>query len=98
MRITNGAGLPAINETAGAPGADALSASVSVSISVRPVAAIPPAGEAETLKLCRAEMQKLPDVDAGRVAEIKAALLDGRISFDAQSLAARIARYHGGPR
>lgn len=91
MRITNGAGLPAINEAPGAQIAEG------PAVVPRSASAVRPAGDAATLRLSHAEMQKLPDVDSQRVADIKAALLNGTIVFDANSLAARIARYHGGP-
>jgi negative regulator of flagellin synthesis FlgM len=41
-------------------------------------------------------MDQLPEVDSAKVAEIKAALADGSIKFDAGKLAGLIQRYHGG--
>ncbi len=90
MRITNGTGLPALNEASGVQAADAPAAPA------RAAPAVQRASDAGMLKLCRTELQKLPEVDAARVAEIEAALLDGRITFDADRLAAQITRYHGG--
>ncbi|KQP37172.1 flagellar biosynthesis anti-sigma factor FlgM [Pseudorhodoferax sp. Leaf274] len=66
-------------------------------------AAAPAAGTASSgasaagalLASARAQLQQMPEVDAARVAEIRAALERGEIGFDAGKLARLIERYHG---
>ncbi|KZE31749.1 FlgM family anti-sigma-28 factor [Crenobacter luteus] len=53
-------------------------------------------GAAAEVAAAAAGLAALPEVDAARVAEIKAALGRGEIGFDAQKLAALIDAYHGG--
>lgn len=48
------------------------------------------------VQAARAEVAAMPEVDAARVAEIKAALERGEISFDPRKLAGLIVRHHGG--
>lgn len=75
---------------------------------VAPAAAAPaaatPQGTAATggasatgalLATARAQLQQMPEIDAARVAEIRAALERGELGFDAGKLAQLIERYHG---
>ncbi|WP_199030125.1 flagellar biosynthesis anti-sigma factor FlgM [Ralstonia sp. ASV6] len=93
MRIANAAGLPAINEPDSTPRADAVK---------RTEAPVPTMGAAdktrdrEAIEAARAALDRTPEVDAARVAEIRAALQAGEIRFDAAKLAGVIQRYHGG--
>lgn len=52
--------------------------------------------QSDTLKPAQAALAEMPEIDEARVAEIKAAMADGRIQFDAAKLAGLIRRYHGG--
>lgn len=52
--------------------------------------------QAEHVQAAQAQMAKLPEMDAARVAEIKAALARGDIGFDAQKIAGLVMRHHGG--
>jgi negative regulator of flagellin synthesis FlgM len=69
-----------------------------------PAATVPQAAQASggasaagtLLAAARAQLQQMPEVDAARVAEIRAALERGEIGFDAAKLAQLIERYHGG--
>ena len=49
-----------------------------------------------SLQAAQAEMAQMPEVDAARVAEIKAALARGEIGFDPKKLAQLVVRHHGG--
>ena len=93
MRIANAAGLPAINETESVQRGDAVQ---------RTAAAAPVTGAAdktrdrEAIDAARAEMDRTPEIDMKRVAEIRAALKAGTIHFEAAKIAGLIQRYHGG--
>jgi len=93
MRINSSTGQPEIRETGGPAQSEA---------AAKPAAATATAGNApaplqsDALKPAREALAALPEVDAAKVAEIKAALADGRIAFDAGKLAGLIQRYHGG--
>ena len=52
--------------------------------------------QAERVQVAQAQLAQMPEIDAQRVAEIKAALARGEISFDPQKLAGLIVRHHGG--
>ena len=52
--------------------------------------------QAEHVQAAQAQLAKLPEIDAARVAEIKAALARGDIGFDAQKIAGLVMRHHGG--
>lgn len=52
--------------------------------------------QTETVQAAQKQLAAMPDIDAARVAEIKAALARGEISFDPQKLAGLISRHHGG--
>ncbi|MEK6349380.1 MAG: flagellar biosynthesis anti-sigma factor FlgM [Burkholderia sp.] len=93
MRITSGAGLPA---------ADDLAATVR---DTRPAPAARGGmqrteahelRDAGLLKAAHAAQRALPEIDAARVEQIRAALAAGEIPFDAARLAAAISRFHGG--
>ena len=53
---------------------------------------------AQTVRVqaAQAQLAAMPDVDAARVAEIKAALARGEITFDPKKLAQLVVRHHGG--
>lgn len=53
-------------------------------------------GQAERIQAAQVQLAAMPDVDAARVAEIKAALARGEIQFDAQKIAGLVVRHHGG--
>lgn len=92
MKITNNPAPQAISNTSKAPAAEA------------PAGNERPGGQcvaqdglqSDTLKPAQAALAQMPEVDADRVAEIKAAIADGRVQFDAAKLAGLIRRYHGG--
>ncbi|GBG14237.1 uncharacterized protein NMK_1802 [Novimethylophilus kurashikiensis] len=64
---------------------------------ISPLATIKEASmQSAILSPAAAELDKLPEVDLGRVAEIKAALSRGEINFNASKLATLIERYHTG--
>nr|MBN3727284.1 flagellar biosynthesis anti-sigma factor FlgM [Burkholderia sp. Ac-20379] len=48
------------------------------------------------MKAAHAAQRAMPDIDAARVEQIRAALAAGEIPFDAGRLAAAISRFHGG--
>lgn len=66
-----------------------------------PVAQAPvgaPVGGLQTavLQPALAALRDMPDIDRSRVEELRAALANGEVPFDASRLAALIERYHGG--
>ena len=52
--------------------------------------------QAAQVQQASAALGAMPQVDAARVAEIKAALARGEIGFDPKKLAGLIVRHHGG--
>ena len=88
MRITANNGIVTIRETNAAQPAEPGAARPAVRVDGEAL-------QSGVLKPAQAELAAMPDVDAARVAEIKAALADGRIQFDAGKLAGLIRRYHG---
>ncbi|AKJ41382.1 flagellar biosynthesis anti-sigma factor FlgM [Pragia fontium] len=50
----------------------------------------------ETVKVAQKELASMPEVDLQKVAEIKAAIQDGKINIDADELAAAIQKYYRG--
>lgn len=52
--------------------------------------------QTERVQAAQAQLAAMPEVDAARVAEIKAALARGEIAFDAQKIAGLVVRHHGG--
>ena len=52
--------------------------------------------QAARVQAAQGQLAAMPDVDAARVAEIKAALTRGEISFDPQKIAGLVMRHHGG--
>lgn len=91
MKISSSSGMPEIRDTAASSGASG---------SVAPRAAAPVASAAPlqsaVLQPAQAALDAMPEIDAERVADIKAALAEGKINFDAGKLAGLIRRYHGG--
>lgn len=88
-----------------APGAIVALPSGEVQGAVRPSASIssvvaPDAvhvgAQTERVQAAQAQLAAMPDIDAARVAEIKAALARGEITFDAQKIAGLVVRHHGG--
>lgn len=83
----------------------ASSSSASVTIGAQSVAA-PLPGEAPTapaaalqsdvLSAATEAMRAMPDFDAARVAELRAALTRGELPFDPARLAGLIQKFHGG--
>lgn len=94
MRINSSTGQPEIRETGISTPADA--AAKPAASAGAPAAGAPAPLQSDTLKPAQEALAALPEIDAAKVAEIKAALADGRISFDAGKLAGLIQRYHGG--
>lgn len=88
----------------GAPGAVAAGRADSAAPAARTVAAAasvvaPDSGvgaQTALVQHAQAAVMAMPEVDDARVAEIKAALARGDISFDPQKLAQLIVRHHGG--
>ena len=52
--------------------------------------------QTERVQAAQVQLAQMPEVDAARVAEIKAALARGEIAFDAQKIAGLVVRHHGG--
>ena len=52
--------------------------------------------QTEHVQAAQVAMAAMPEIDAQRVAEIKAALARGEIAFDAQKIAGLVVRHHGG--
>jgi negative regulator of flagellin synthesis FlgM len=93
MRINQSTGQLELRETSASTG------SAAADTNSKPAAATdtaPAPLQSDTLKPLKAAMDQLPEVDSAKVAEIKAALADGSIKFDAGKLAGLIQRYHGG--
>lgn len=92
MKITTNTGPQAISNSGNAPAADT------------PAKTDRPTGQrvtqeglqSDTLKPVQAALGEMPEIDEAKVAEIKAAMAEGRIQFDAGKLAGLIRRYHGG--
>lgn len=89
MKITSN-GTPAAAPTA--PAAPVGAAPLVPSAAASGVAA---SAAGALLRTARAKLQDMPEVDAAKVAEVRAALERGEIDFDAAKLAQLIARYHG---
>ncbi|MFC3533447.1 flagellar biosynthesis anti-sigma factor FlgM [Vogesella facilis] len=91
MKISTSTGIPEIRDTAASNGPAG-------NVAPRPAAPVAAAAPLQSAVLQPAQdaLAALPDIDAARVAEIKAALADGKINFDAGKLAGLIRRYHGG--
>ena len=52
--------------------------------------------QTEQVQAAQAAIAAMPEIDAQRVADIKAALARGEIAFDAQKIAGLVVRHHGG--
>lgn len=52
--------------------------------------------QTERVQAAHVQLAAMPEVDAARVADIKAALARGEIAFDAQKIAGLVVRHHGG--
>lgn len=52
--------------------------------------------QTERVQAAQAQLAQMPEVDAARVADIKAALARGEIAFDAKKIAGLVVRHHGG--
>ncbi|MBM3114708.1 flagellar biosynthesis anti-sigma factor FlgM [Jeongeupia naejangsanensis] len=91
MKITQTGGAQPVAATPAAQGTDTAAKPQSTTVRTAPAGL-----QSDALKPAQAALAELPDFDADKVAEIKAALADGRIGFDAGKLAALIRRHHGG--
>ena len=52
--------------------------------------------QAARVQVAQSQLAAMPDIDAARVAEIKAALARGEINFDPKKIAGLVMRHHGG--
>ena len=90
MKISHHSPAPELRDTTTAtPAATATAAPAPAVAAAAPL-------QSALLQPARAALDALPEIDAERVAEIKAALAEGKIGFDAGKLAGLIRRYHGG--
>jgi negative regulator of flagellin synthesis FlgM len=93
MRIANLGGQTAVHDTEivarneGQPRTHAVTAAEAVDRRSR---------DREAVEAARAAFSDTPEVDAARVAQIRAAMDAGEIQFNAAKLAGVILRYHGG--
>ncbi|GHD63383.1 flagellar biosynthesis anti-sigma factor FlgM [Jeongeupia chitinilytica] len=91
MKITQTGGAQPVAAATGPQGTE-----TAAKPQAAPVRTAPASLQSDALKPAQTALAELPDVDVDKVAEIKAALADGRIRFDAGKLAALIRRHHGG--
>ncbi|SCK17566.1 flagellar biosynthesis anti-sigma factor FlgM [Vogesella sp. LIG4] len=94
MKISNSSGVPEVRDTTA-------SQSGAANVTARPQApaaapAVAAPLQSAVLQPAKAALDAQPEIDAERVAEIKTALAEGKINFDAGKLAGLIRRYHGG--
>lgn len=95
MKLTNVSAL----KPAAHSGADGISASAPLAASAASVVApdhVNVGALAGQVQEAQTQMASMPEVDAARVAEIKAALARGEIGFDPAKLAGLIVRHHRG--
>lgn len=94
MKLTNvlAPGAAALNTGAGAP----VIRSGATSASVVAPDAVHLGTQTERVQSAHVQLAAMAEVDAARVAEIKAALARGEIGFDAQKIAGLVVRHHGG--
>jgi len=74
------------------PAGTTVSAPVQAEAPATPAAAL----QSDVLKPAADALSALPDFDAARVAELRAALARGELPFDAGRLAGLIQKFHGG--
>jgi len=74
------------------PGGQAAPAPVQAEAQALPAAAL----QSEVLKPAADALSAMPDFDAARVAELRAALARGELPFDPGRLAGLIQKFHGG--
>lgn len=79
--------------TGGAHAASGLGASICAGVAPD---AVHVGAQTERVQAAQLQLAAMPEVDAARVAEIKAALARGEIGFDAQKIAGLVVRHHGG--
>lgn len=91
MKISTSSAIPEVRDTTANSGA-------SGNVAPRPAAPAAAAAplQSAVLQPAQAALSAMPEIDAERVADIKAALAEGKINFDAAKLAGLIRRYHGG--
>lgn len=95
MKLTNVSALKPVVHS----GAGGVSANVPLPASAASVVApdhVNVGALAGQVQAAQAQMASMPEIDAARVAEIKAALARGEIGFDPAKLAGLIVRHHGG--
>lgn len=88
MKITSSA-LTAVASVT--PGGQAVSSPAQVETTAAPAAL-----QSDVLKPAADALAALPDFDAARVAELRAALARGELPFDPGRLAGLIQKFHGG--
>jgi negative regulator of flagellin synthesis FlgM len=93
MRITNGAAVAAMTE---ATQPITVGKTAGAARATRPATETGPTGAVQAIKAAHAAFSQAPEIDAARVAEIKAALAAGELPFDAGKLARLVIRHHGG--
>jgi negative regulator of flagellin synthesis FlgM len=84
--------------SSGTPATPAVGPASAAPAPAAPHGAVASSGASATgalLAAARAQLQQMPEIDAARVAEIRAALERGELGFDAGKLAQLIERYHG---
>lgn len=94
MKLTNVQAANAVAAHAAESGS-AKRASASSATVVEPDA-VHVGAQTERVQSAQAQLAAMPEVDAARVAEIKAALARGEIAFDPQKIAGLVVRHHGG--
>lgn len=92
MRITTGAspGTPSVARSADA---DAISTTTAVDTAASSAAA---PLQSDVLQPAMAALNKLPEIDHERVAQLRDALAKGELPFDPAKLAGLMQRFHGG--
>lgn len=95
MKLSN-VNAPRAVATSGAADVSAASALGAAVSSVVAPDAVHVGAQTERVQAAQAQLAAMPEVDAARVAEIKAALARGDIPFDAQKIAGLVVRHHGG--
>ncbi|WP_174873890.1 flagellar biosynthesis anti-sigma factor FlgM [Vogesella oryzae] len=97
MKITSSStGIPEIRDATPAAGNSADSGAAGRTVAAAAPAAPSAPLQSAVMQPAQEALAAMPDIDAERVADIKAALAEGKINFDAGKLAGLIRRYHGG--
>lgn len=97
MKLSNVSAVKPAVQAGGGAGAVAAASSLPASAaSVVAPDSVNVGALAGQVQAAQAQMAAMPEVDAARVAEIKAALARGEIAFNPAKLAGLIVRHHGG--